>query len=138
MGSIFDKLWQTVHDRAGRRFQDRYEAGREARKDARWGRRARRVLRLLVALGAIVVGVFLTVLPGPAILFFFIAGGLLASESWYVARMLDWSEVRLRTGWDWGQRHWGKLPAVGKIVLAGLAACMGAGCAYASYRLMTA
>ena len=134
MGGIFNKLWQTVqHDHAGRRFQDRYEAAREARKDGSWRRRAVRVFRLLVALVAFVIGVFLMVLPGPAILFFLIAGGLLAAESIYVARLLDWSEVKLRAGWAWVQR----LSQVGKFVLAGLVVFLGTGLAYASYRLLT-
>jgi len=134
MGRILEKLSRTwPRDRAGRRFQDRYAAGRAARKDARWTRRALRILRLLVALGAIVVGLFLTVLPGPAILFFFIAGGLLASESLYLARVLDWGEVRLRSGWDWVQPRWHRLSWPAKLALIGLAAGLGAGLTYLAY-----
>ena len=133
MGGIFEKLRQTVqHDHAGRRFQDRYAAAREARKDGSWRRRARRVLRLLVALVAFVIGVFLMVLPGPAILFFLIAGGLLAAESIYVARLLDWGEIKLRAGWVWLQR----LSRAGKFALTGLVVCLGTGLAYASFRML--
>ena len=134
MGGILDKLRRALQrERTGRRFQDRFEAGREWRKDARWTRRARRVLRLLAALVAIVVGLFLTVLPGPAILFFLLAGGLLAAESLFVARFLDWCEVRLRSGWDWVQPRWQRLSWPAKSALLGLVAGLGAGLAYVAY-----
>ena len=134
MGRNFDKLRQVLdRGRAGRRFQDRYEAARAARKDARWTRRVLRVFRLLLAVAAIVVGLFLTVLPGPAILFFFIAGGLLASESLRLARGLDWSEVKLRAGWAWVQQ----LSWTGKAALIGLVAAFSAGLAGVSYHLLT-
>jgi hypothetical protein len=42
------------------------------------------------------VGVVLVFIPGPAILFFLIAGALLAVQSLGVARALDWSELRGR------------------------------------------
>jgi hypothetical protein len=38
----------------------------------------------------------LVFIPGPAILFFLIAGALLAVQSLGVARALDWSELRGR------------------------------------------
>jgi hypothetical protein len=137
MGGILDKLGRTVRrDRAGRRFQDKFHAAHESRKDVRWGSRLVRVLRLLVAAGAIVIGLFLTVLPGPAILFFFIAGGLIASESKSVARLLDWSEVKLRAGLSWVEKRWRRLPVFGKVILTCLAAGLGAGLTYASYRGM--
>lgn len=79
------------------------------------------------------VGLFLTVLPGPAILFFFIAGGLMASESLCVARLLDWGEVRLRRGWDWVQPRWHRLSWPAKSGLIGLVAAAGAGMACAAY-----
>jgi hypothetical protein len=42
------------------------------------------------------IGVLLAVLPGPAVLFFAITGGLLAAQSAWIARQLDRAEVALR------------------------------------------
>ncbi|MDI1337815.1 MAG: hypothetical protein PSU94_16660 [Lacunisphaera sp.] len=114
----------------------RYEAARAARKDASWAARVRRALRLLLALVLFVIGVAEAFLPGPAILFFFFAGGLLAAESRSIARLLDWGEVRLRALWGWGRRHWRVLPVWGKVVCGALAAAVSFGGAYVSYRLV--
>lgn len=85
----------------GRRFQDRYRRAAEAR--ARGG--LSRILRVSAAAVAIVIGVVLVFLPGPAVVFFFIAGALLASESLHVARALDWTELKLRAVWSWWKRR---------------------------------
>ncbi len=106
MAGIFHKLGQKVHrDHAGRRFQDRYEATHAARKDVRWSKRALRVLRILVAMVATAIGLILMFIPGPAIPFFILAGGLLSAESRGIARLLDWGEVRLWAVWGWGRRQ---------------------------------
>lgn len=133
MAGIFDKLSKAGRpSRAGRRFQDRYDAARAARKDGRWGKRALRVLRLLFAVVAGSIGVVLAFIPGPAIPFFILAGGLLSAESRGVARLLDWGEVKLRAGWSWGRR----LPAWGQLALAGLVVGLSLASAYASYRIV--
>jgi hypothetical protein len=100
------------------------------------GQQALRFLRLLVALGSIVVGIVLTVIPGPAILFFLIAGSLLSTESLFVARWLDWSELKLRAGWSWSQRHWRKLSRGGKIALEAGAFCAAVALGFASWFLI--
>jgi hypothetical protein len=41
-------------------------------------------------------GVVLMFIPGPAVLFFALAGALLATQSRHVARWLDWGELRAR------------------------------------------
>lgn len=120
----------------GQRFQDRYREAKKSRADAAWGQKARRALRLLVAMVAIVIAVFLMVLPGPAVLFYFFAGTLLASESLTVARLLDWTEVRLRAVWKWGKGHWGRTPAWGRAALVALVVCLSATSTYISYRLV--
>jgi hypothetical protein len=95
-----------------------------------------RLFRLLAALGCIAVGIVLTVVPGPAILFFLIAGSLLSTESLFVARWLDWSEVKLRAAWSWSRRHWRKLPTGGKIALEAGAFCVALGLGFASWFLI--
>ena len=98
-----------------------------------WAQHFSRILLLVAALGALVIGVFLMFVPGPAVLFYFLAGTLLASESLYLARLMDWTEVRLRTLWKWGQRRWAQTPTWGRcvimVVVAGFCV-VGAGLAY--------
>jgi hypothetical protein len=137
MKSTFKQRWRTMtHGRAGRRFQDRYAATRKSRNDASWGERGRRVLRLTLALMAVVIGAFLMFFPGPAIPFFFLAGALLATESLTIARLLDWIEVRLRATWRWGKRHWGNTPHWGRALLVVAALGLSAASTYVSYRLL--
>ncbi len=75
-------------------------------------------------------------IPGPAILFFAIAGGLLAAESRQVARILDWTEVQIRKVAVYLRARWIKLSLGGKIIVGlGIAAVSVAGLFF-SYRLM--
>mgnify|MGYP003577713667 CR=1 FL=1 len=77
----------------GERFQKHHEKQREA-GIPKW----RRVLSLGVAVSALAIGVVLVFIPGPAIVFFAVGGALLASHSLWVARALDWTELKLRAG----------------------------------------
>ncbi|HEY8993238.1 MAG TPA: hypothetical protein VIM71_01020 [Lacunisphaera sp.] len=88
-----------------------------------------------MALGAAVIGVFLMFLPGPAILFYFIAGTLLASESLTLARLMDWGEVRFRALWKWSKRHWEETPGWGRAAIIALVVCVSVTSTYLSYRL---
>lgn len=98
MSTAIQAQWQTLkRGRPGRRFCDRYEASRRA---TRRSTLVQRVLRMTLAAVAIVIGVVLVFVPGPAVLFFAIAGALLASESRSVARFMDWCEVTLRDAWN--------------------------------------
>ena len=117
----------------GHRFQDRYEAGHRTRD-----RRSMvgRVVRMVIAVAFVAIGVVLMFIPGPAILFFLIAGGLLAAESRRVARALDWSEVKLRKLASWLKAQWQKLPLAGKIVVAVVLLAIGAAGLYVGYRIM--
>jgi fatty acid desaturase len=136
--TTFKMQWQALRrGQPGKRFQARYRSGQKAVKEAGAGHKALRIFRLLVALGCVVVGVVLVFIPGPAILFFLIAGGLLSAESIVVARFLDWAEVKLRAGWTWSKRHWKKLPLAGKIGVMVLAAAFAGAGAYAVYRFVT-
>jgi hypothetical protein len=131
------RQWQALRrSKPGCRFQARYEAGQKAKKEADWGFNVRRIFGLLVALGAVAIGVVLVFIPGPAIPFLFVAGGLLASESIVVARFLDRTEVRVRSVWAWLKCRWHKLRLAGKIAVTGLGMAGASGCAYAAYRLM--
>ena len=137
MSNPLKKQWQTLkRGKPGERFIQRYEAGQKAKKSAGPGFKLLRVVRILVALGAVVVGIILVFIPGPAILFFLIAGSLLAAESRTIARFLDWAELKLRAVFSWLSRQWRRLHFAGKVAVSSLAATGAGGCAYAAYRMM--
>jgi hypothetical protein len=138
MRQTLKQRWLAIsRGRAGHRFQERYAAAKKSRADDSWAQRSRRVFRLLVALVAIVIAVVLMFLPGPAVLFYFFAGTLLARESLVVARLLDWIEVKLRALWKRGLPLWRKTPVWGRVLLAGFVFCLSATSTYLSYRFMT-
>ena len=91
---------------------------------------------IVVALVSLAIGVVLSVIPGPAIPFFFLGGGLLATESRPVARFMDWCELIGRRVGAWGKRHWNRLPLAGRIVVMMIGGCCSMATAYLSYRLM--
>ena len=79
----------------GQRFRRHYES-RQREVDRGGGTK-----RYLVASGLILVGIVLVFVPGPAVVFFALAGVLLAEVSLPAARALDWAEVRVRRGLAW-------------------------------------
>lgn len=127
--------WRALKaSRPGRRFQDRYDR----RKKSGQGSALGRILNLVLALLLFSIGIVLMVIPGPAILFFFVSGSLLATESRFVAAGLDALELKLRAGWRWARRHWRELTLAGKAALGGLAIGTAGAFAYGAYRLFLA
>jgi hypothetical protein len=96
----------------GRRFQDSYAAARK-KPSSIW----LRIFSLCVALVAFVLGLIFAVLPGPAVVFFAVSGGLLATESRTVAKLLDWGEVRLWMILRWARGHWDRLGLKGRVAV---------------------
>jgi len=94
-------VWQTTkkhwHDlrcsRAGRRFQVFYEA--HATHRLGWAR----CLTLFAALVSFVIGVVLAFIPGPAVVFFALTAALLSTQSRWLARKLDRSELYVHALW---------------------------------------
>lgn len=131
----FRKHWrELLQGRPGNRFLSRYErARRKDRRSGIWHRVA------VIALGcaAIVIGVVLAVIPGPALPFFFLGGGLLATESRPIARLMDWIEVQIRKGAAWGKRRWKRMPTFLRIALLIVGACISIASAYLAYRFVT-
>ena len=81
----------------------------------------------------LLIGIVLMFMPGPAILFFLLAGAVMAEESRTVARFLDWLELRLR---QVGRRflHWWKTRSSGtRVSLAVLTVAIVTTGAYGSY-----
>lgn len=136
LNAVYPRLkaeWQALRrSRAGHRFQDRYA---EARKTSDRQKTVSRILRLMFAIVALAIGVVLLFIPGPAILFFVIAGSLFASESRGVAHFLDGAELRIRAAAKWGRTTWKKLPPVAKIAAILATSIAVAGAAVLSYRL---
>ncbi|HYC69797.1 MAG TPA: hypothetical protein VEB66_01235 [Opitutaceae bacterium] len=117
----------------GRRFRDRYERNHRRSPKRRWLARA---VRLVAAAAAAAIAVPLTVLPGPAVLFLLAAAMLLATEWLWVARLLDWLEVRGRRGAALAARAWKRLPSAGRVALAALAVTLTAASTWGLYQLV--
>jgi Flp pilus assembly protein TadB len=90
----------------GTRFQTQHD---RHRRSAAGKSPVRRAAYLVLAIVCLAVGVVLVVIPGPAVLFFAIAAGLLAIQSRVVARACDSGEIRLRRALAaakrWKRRH---------------------------------
>jgi Flp pilus assembly protein TadB len=88
-----DGLHELANARPGERFMQLFERQQE-RKTAwlTW-------LYMLCALACAAIGVVLVFIPGPAFVFFILAGGLLASQSRWMARRLDRGELAIRALW---------------------------------------
>lgn len=124
--------WRDLQQgRPGHRFQDRYQ---RARKTNRKTGMVQRIAIVVAALLCIAIGVVLSVIPGPAIPFFLLGGGLLAAESLAIARLMDWIELRVRDVWHWAVRRWKPLPLWAKALIA--LTIVASGCA-TSYLLYT-
>jgi uncharacterized membrane protein YbaN (DUF454 family) len=129
--SGFMQEWRALkRSRPGYRFQDRHERIRNSGDEN--GVRAR-VMRLVIAAVSFVIGVALTVIPGPAVVFFLITAALLASESLRLARWLDIGEVCGRKTWNGAHRTFHKLPLAGKITAAGIGFLMAVAGAWVTY-----
>ncbi len=95
-----------------------------------------RVLLIVVAVAAILVGIAEIVFPGPASVFLLLGGALLAGESRLVARAMDWLELHLRPIWRFLRRRWSALSAAGRKRAVAIVACASVASAVFVYRVM--
>ena len=124
--------WNALRrSRPGRRFQERYEASRKKKSEVTL---VSRLVRWILAVVAAVIGVVLVFIPGPAFVFFIIAGSLLASESRHVARACDWTELKCRAVARWMMKTWQGLSLPGKCVVVVIAGALAAGAGLLVYR----
>ena len=65
-----------------------------------------KVMFLAVAVACFAAGVPLAFIPGPAVVFFALGGALLATQSLWVARVLDASEISGRKTLDSIRNRW--------------------------------
>lgn len=124
---------QLRHAPPGERFERRYRAshGQGSRRSI-----LRRVLLVVLAVALTAVGIVLMFIPGPAILFFFLAGAIFAEESRWVARLLDRLEVRLRRIWHALQQWWRRSSFATRGLALTAITCAAAGSAYLTYRML--
>jgi hypothetical protein len=117
----------------GHRFRERYQRNHHRSRRTQW---TMRIIRVVMAVIAIAIGLVLAVLPGPAVLFFFAAGMLLATEWLWMAKALDWLEVRLRRLAKVAGRMWKQLPSVGRVALVALGVTLSVASTWGIYQLV--
>ncbi|MGH7944004.1 MAG: hypothetical protein ACREH8_11905 [Opitutaceae bacterium] len=90
----------------------------------------------MLAILFLAIAVVLTVIPGPAFVFFILAGALLATESRTIGRFMDWCEVIVRKLVRWAKLRGSRLPTGARIALIIVAAAGSAAFAYFGYRFL--
>jgi hypothetical protein len=134
---MFDRLktqWRQLEEsRPGHRFRDRYERHQRDRNAPKllW-----RIVRIGAAVALVLIGGVFMFIPGPAILFYALAGALLATDSLPVAKLLDWSEVKIRQLWRWARQRWERLSTAGKVIVSTFSLALSAGATFLAFRLM--
>lgn len=115
MQASLAKRWHALSEGTpGRRFRDRYYRQKRSSKSRNLLHTA---VRFALAGVAVTIGVVLAVIPGPAIPFFFLAGALVASDWLWMARLLDWIEVKARAVAARVAKLWHPLPLAVKAIL---------------------
>ncbi len=128
----FREHWRDLkRGRPGSRFEDRYERARRRERAP-----GKRIILLAAGIVCFAIGVVLSVMPGPAILFFMVAGGLLGTESRFVARAMDWSELRLRKLVTWSKQHWKRMSPATRFIVVALGLSCSIAAAFVGYRVL--
>lgn len=132
IGRLKEKWRKFRQGQPGRRFQERYERKRHAneKRSLYW-----KVLQVALALGLLLIGVVFVFIPGPAILFFAIGASMLATHSRRLARLLDWTEVKIREVWAWATGWWKRASTAARGAVVGLGTVGVAMLAYLAYVL---
>ena len=106
----------------GQRFQQEFRRRHGARRSP--------IQKALVIVGGLLLmtaGFLLLFIPGPGLLFLFGGGFLIAQQSLVAARVLDWSEIRLRKLLARSLRAWRRSSTTLKVVVVvGAAVVLGA------------
>jgi Ni/Co efflux regulator RcnB len=95
----------------GQRFQARYRRHHESNAQAS---PLRRIGSWALVVVFTAIGIVLVFIPGPAVVFFFLAAGIIATQSASAARALDSLEMPLRRALKAASRRWRRLRQVGK------------------------
>lgn len=132
IGKLKEKWRKFRQGQPGRRFQDRYERKRHAnqKRSLYW-----KIFQVALALGLLLIGVVFVFIPGPAILFFAIGASMLATQSRRIARLLDWTEVKIRGLGAWVKGWWKRTSMAARGAVVGLGTVGVAMLAYLAYVL---
>lgn len=129
---MFEKLresWRELKaSKPGERFQDHFERRRRNRSSM--------VVRVAwIALGTVIIalGLVMMVAPGPGILGLFVGGGLIAQEARFMARFLDWSEVKLRAIVEALLGFWRRAPMALRVAVVLVVLSVAAGAGYGAW-----
>ena len=129
----FREHWRELKaGRPGSRFQECYAHARQ--QHGRCGL-AQRIMLILVATIFLAIALVLTLAPGPAFVFFILAGALLATESLVVARFMDACEVKVRRIGAWGNRLWRRLTRAAQVAVITLVGCGIIGAGFVAFRV---
>lgn len=130
------RQWRAFRSgKPGHRFQHRYKSSQKTRKTQSL---ARRLIQPLVALVLLAIAVVLTFIPGPAVVFYFAAAGLLAGESLWLARALDWTELKSRKAYRWCKHWWQHASVMAKSAVVFLGVCTVSGLGFGAYQVLLA
>ncbi len=113
MWEMFKQTWRRFKagnpgQRFQREFRRRHSAGRSPIQKA---------LLIVGGLLLMAAGFLLLFIPGPGLVFLFVGGFLIAQQSLVAARVLDWSEIRLRKLLAWSLRAWRRSSTTLKALL---------------------
>ena len=125
--------WEEFREsKPGERFKERYR-----RRQQEPGHMVKRIV--LVILGSVIAlgSLFTAPLPGPGFATVFLGLAILAGELLPAARLLDWSEVRLRKLWRFILRVW-RTGLPGKVAVIVVAAILAGTFFYVAYILLFA
>ena len=117
----------------GKRFQEQYK-----KSHASGSSPLRKVLFLGGGALVIAAGIFFLPAPGPGWAVIFIGGGLVAQESERAAKILDWTELRLRAVMDWALGVWKKASTPARVGIVALGFVLAGGAGYAAYQIFFA
>ena len=94
MFEIAKRAWREFkNSKPGHRFQDRYL---RRNKNAPAPFSKIKVFNIAAGIAVMVIGFLLLPMPGPGSILIVLGLGMLGSESFYIARFLDWAELKLR------------------------------------------
>ncbi len=130
--SIKREWRQLKSGKPGKRFQSQYAAQQKSHRPG-W----MRPLWIAGGTSLMAVGVVALPAPGPGILVIALGGALIARESLVAARILDWTELRLREAAVWAKNAWAMAPWPVKLltILFGMAIAVAIGWLAAVYIL---
>ena len=132
--SIKREWRQLKGGKPGKRFQAQYAAQQKSRRPA-W----MRPLWIAGGTALMAIGVVALPAPGPGFLVIGLGAALVARESLFAARILDWIELRLREAAAWAKNAWAMAPWPVKLltILFGMAIAVAVGWLAAVYILRT-